>query len=410
VPRVAKILTDKEVKALTAPGHHPVGGVPGLLLQIRPSGTRYWVYRTHIAGKRSNIGIGSTGEYSLAEAREKAGELRRQVREGRNPIEERRQLRETMRADQSRRITFKDAWLGFWADKSVEFSDKTVHHWESSMDRQILPIIGSRIVSEIDRTDIEEVLRPLWETKTVTAKKLRGRMERVLSWSTVKGYREGDNPARWNDNLKEILPSGSNVHKTTHLRALTVNDAPEFMAELRHRNGVAARCLEFTILTALRSGESRGALWSEIDFKRGAWNVPGERMKMNLPHIVPLSDGALSVLQRVEGISDNVIFSAPRSEFLSDMSMLAVLKRMKWIDRTTVHGFRAVFKSWANEVEDVPDFVSEMALAHSVGDSIQKAYRRSDLWAKRLRLMREWSKFLGYSEAGGRVINLEARA
>jgi integrase len=410
MPRVAETLTDKQVKALTKPGHHPVGGVPGLLLQIRPSGSRYWVYRTHIAGKRSNIGIGSTSEYSLAEAREEARELRRQVRVGRNPIEERRNHREAMKRDFDRRITFKDAWDGFWVDKRTEFSEATAHHWESSMDRQILPVIGTRVVSEIDKTDIETVLRPLWETKTVTAKKLRGRMERVLSWSTVKGYREGDNPARWNDNLKEILPSGSNVHKTTHLRALQVSDAPDFMAELRHRNGIAARALEFTILTAVRSGESRGALWSEIDFKRGAWNIPAERMKMSLPHIVPLSDGALTVLDQVRGVSNNALFPAPRSEFLSDMSLLAVLKRMGWHDRTTVHGFRAVFKSWANEVVDVPDFVSEMALAHSVGDSIQKAYRRSDLWSKRLRLMLEWSKFLGYSEAGGAVIKLEARA
>jgi integrase len=410
MPRVANTLTDLEVKALTNPGHHPVGGVPGLLLQIRPSGSRYWVYRTHIAGKRCNIGIGSTGEYTLAGAREEARELRRQVRGGRNPIEERRQQRKTMKAEQSRRVTFKDAWLGFWADKRTEFSEATAHHWESSMDRHILPVIGSRIVPEIDKTDIESVLRPLWETKTVTAKKLRGRMERVLSWSTVKGYREGDNPARWNDNLKEILPSGGNVHKTTHLRALQVSDAPDFMAELRHRNGIAARALEFTILTAVRSGESRGALWSEIDFKRGSWNIPAERMKMSLPHIVPLSDRALNVLDQVRGMSNNALFPAPRSEFLSDMSLLAVLKRMGWHDRTTVHGFRAVFKSWANEVVDVPDFVSEMALAHSVGDSIQKAYRRSDLWAKRLRLMREWSKFLGFTEAGGAVIKLEARA
>jgi integrase len=379
-------------------------------LQIRESGSRYWVYRTHIAGKRSNIGIGSTSEYSLAEAREEARKLRRQVRDGRNPIEERRNQREAMKRELERRITFKDAWDGFWADKRTEFAEATAHHWESSMDRQILPVIGSRIVSKIDKTDIEAVLRPLWETKTVTAKKLRGRMERVLSWSTVKGYREGDNPARWNDNLKEILPSGGNVHKTTHLRALQVSDAPDFMAELRHRNGIAARALEFTILTAVRSGESRGAIWSEIDFKRGAWKIPAERMKMSLPHIVPLSDGALTVLDQVRGVSNTALFPAPRSEFLSDMSLLAVLKRMGWHDRTTVHGFRAVFKSWANEVVDVPDFVSEMALAHSVGDSIQKAYRRSDLWAKRLRLMREWSKFLGFTEAGGAVVKLERRA
>ena len=410
MPRVAETLTDKQVKALTKPGHHPVGGVPGLLLQIRPSGSRYWVYRTHIAGKRSNIGIGSTSEYSLAEVREEARDLRRIVRDGRNPIEERRSHREAMKRDLDRQITFRDAWDGFWVDKRTEFSEATAHHWESSMERQILPVIGTRIVSEIDRTDIETVLRPLWETKTVTAKKLRGRMERVLSWSTVKGYREGDNPARWNDNLKEILPSGGNVHKTTHLRALKVSDAPDFMAELRHRNGIAARALEYTILTAVRSGESRGALWSEIDFKRGAWNIPAERMKMSLPHIVPLSDGALNVLDQVQGVSNNALFPAPRSEFLSDMSLLAVLKRMGWHDRTTVHGFRAVFKSWANEVVDVPDFVSEMALAHSVGDSIQKAYRRSDLWSKRLRLMREWSSFLGYTEAGGAVVKLEARA
>jgi integrase len=254
------------------------------------------------------------------------------------------------------------------------------------------------------------VLRPIWEEKTVTAKKIRGRLEDVFSWAIVKGYFRGDNPARWKNNLKEILPMPSRVHKTQHLRALDVNDAPEFMALLRTKQGTAPRALEFLILTAVRSLEVRGTRWAELDLERQRWEIPGERMKMNRPHVVPLSDAALNLLQQTPEFSPEFVFPAPRGGMLTDSSLMAVIKRMDWYDRTTVHGFRAVFKSWANEIVDAPDFVSEMALAHSVGDSIQKAYKRSNLFAKRLKLMREWAQFLGYAEKGAKVVPLEARA
>ena len=408
MPRVKVPLKAPQVKKLlNQPGRHAVGGwPPGLILEVGENGTGHWTYRTHIAGRRRWIGVGSYQDYTLGEAREKAAEFRDMiVKEGRDPIAERRECKE---ADTSK--IFNQAWDEFWRDKAAERSLPTQLNWEASMKNYVLPVIGKKFIAEITNRDIERVLRPIWEGKTVTAKKIRGRLEDVFSWAIVKGYFKGDNPARWKDNLKEILPMPSRVHKTQHLRALDVNDAPEFMALLRTKQGTAPRALEFLILTAVRSLEVRGTRWAELDLERQRWELPGERMKMNRPHVVPLSDAALNLLQQTPEFSPEFVFPAPRGGMLSDMSLMAVIKRMDWYDRTTVHGFRAVFKSWANEIVDAPDFVSEMALAHSVGDSIQQAYKRSNLFAKRLKLMREWAQFLGYAEKGAKVVPLEARA
>lgn len=408
MPRVKDPVNAQHVvKLLKQPGRHAVGGwPPGVILEVGPNSSAHWTYRTHIKGRRRWIGIGSYLDYTLAEARAEATELRRQiVKEGRDPIAERR---ERKKVDTSK--TFAQAWDEFWRDKAAERSPATQHHWEASMKNYVLPAIGNKAIAEITNRDIEGVLRPIWESKTVTAKKIRGRLEDVFSWAIVKGYFTGENPARWKDNLKEILPMPSRVHTTRHYRALDVNDAPEFMALLRTKEGTAARALEFLILTAVRSIEVRGTRWDEIDEDRQRWEIPGERMKMKFPHVVPLSAAALKLLQKAPEFDSELVFPAPRGGMLSDMSLMAVIKRMDWYDRTTVHGFRAVFKSWANEVVDAPDFVSEMALAHSVGDSIQQAYKRSDLFAKRLKLMREWATFLGYAETGAKVVPLEARA
>lgn len=407
MPKVVKEKSPAEVRRLTKPGYHAVGGVSGLLLRVSQTGGRSWVLRAMVGSRRRDIGLGGYPDTTLAGARERAREAKNLIRQGIDPIEERRQAQAALKAAQESHKTFADLWEQFLEAKLVSVTKKTRQHWISSIERYALPVIGSAIVAEIDKTHIEKVLVPIWTKKPIMGRKLRQRIERILGFATAKGYRSGPNPAAWKHNLEEILPATSEVHKVTHFRALPHDDAREFMEQLRQREGMAARALEFAILTAARSGEVRGARWDEVDFKRKRWSIPADRMKMDRDHVVPLSDAALAVLEKMPRDSD-LIFTAPRGGQLSDMSLLAVIKRMGYRERTTAHGFRSTFKDWATEETDVQDFISEMALAHSVGDEVYRAYKRSDLVAKRRRLMREWAQFLGYDERGGRVVNMEA--
>lgn len=406
MPKVVKEKSPAEVRRLTKPGYHAVGGVSGLLLRVSQTGGRSWVLRAMVGNRRRDIGLGGYPDTTLAGARERAREAKNLIRQGIDPIEERRLAQAALKAAQESHKTFAELWAQFLEAKLVSVTNKTRQHWINSIERYALPVIGSAIVAEIDKTHIEKVLVPIWTMKPIMGRKLRQRIERILGFATAKGYRSGPNPAEWKHNLEEILPATSEVHTVTHFRALPHDDAPAFIEQLRKREGNAARALEFAILTAARSGEVRGARWDEIDFKRQRWSIPAERMKMDRDHIVPLSDAALAVLEQMPRDSE-LVFPAPRGGQLSDMSLLAVIKRMKWNDRTTVHGFRSVFKDWATEETDVQDFISEMALAHSVGDEVYRAYKRSDLVAKRRRLMREWSKFLGYAERGADVVRME---
>ena len=420
MPKKAEPKSDLQVRRITKPGFHPVGGVAGLLLKVSPNGSRSWVLRfstgevrmsksgnTFLA--RHDMGLGGYPDVGLSGARDAARDARALIRQGINPITERRKLRDSLLREQETRITFREAWKFYWRDKQSELGKKTQAHWTNSVERYAIPVIGSVIVSDLENYHIEKVLRPIWETKTMTAKKLRGRLEAILSWATVKKYRQGDNPARWGDNLKELLPKPSKIHRTKHYRALTPQETPAFISDLKNRAGNAARALEFLILTACRSGEVRGARWDEIDMRKGIWSIPAERMKMDQPHTVPLSKAALDLLDTMPKEKE-LIFLSPTGKQLSDMTLLAVLKRMgAWYKKSTVHGFRSSFKGFAEEETDFPHFISEMALAHSVGDSIQQAYRRSDLVGKRLAMMREWAQYLGYGEQSEKVVQIEAR-
>ena len=420
MPKRAKELEALQVRRIKRPGYHPVGGVAGLLLCVKPSGAKSWVLRyatgetrTSSTGKpyaaRRDMGLGPYPDVTLSQARERARQARDLMYEGIDPLDQRKRQRDALREQQATRKTFAQVWPEFFGKKSQELSATNCQHWKSSIERYALPVIGSMTVADIEMRHIKEILEPIWTDKTMLAKKLRGRLEAVLSFATVNGYREGDNPARWADNLKEVLPKPSKVHKVRHFRALSIDETPAFIEALRKREGTAARALEFAILTAARSGEVRGARWDEIDMKRKRWSIPAERMKMDRDHVVPLTDAALAILEAMPRDAE-LVFPAPRGGPLSDMSLLAVIKRMDYKDRTTVHGFRSAFKDWATEETDAQDFISEMALAHSVGDEVQQAYRRSDLAAKRLKLMRQWSQFLGYPETGAKVVQLEARA
>lgn len=402
MPRVVKELTDLAVKNLRQPGYHAVGGVPGLHLQVTGGGGRSWILRYTAGVKpetgkpwRRDLGLGSYPEVSLSRAREKARAARELVADEVDPITERKAARSAMLAARLSEITFEKAAHQFIESKSAEWKagGKSADQWTSSLKEYAFPVIGSLRVGDVDRVHVLRVLEPIWTTKTTTADRVRQRTEAVLDWATVRGYRQGDNPARWKGYLDKVLPSPGKVSKVKHHAALPAADTPAFMARLRKQEGIAPRALEFAILTAARSGEVRGATWDEIDLDSSVWTVSAERMKAKKEHRVPLSGAAitlLKLLRRLEGTE--LVFPPPRgSKPLSDNTLTAVLKRMGV--PVTAHGFRSTFRDWTSEETHYPREVAEMALAHTIGDKVEAAYRRGDLFEKRSALMSDWSEF-----------------
>ncbi|HKJ94071.1 MAG TPA: integrase arm-type DNA-binding domain-containing protein, partial [Gammaproteobacteria bacterium] len=297
MPKRARELTAIEVKRLARPGFHAVGGVAGLLLQVKPPateegppGARSWVLRTMVGGKRRAFGLGAYPEVSLASARDKAREVKEQIRQGVDPAAERRAAQRALRAAQVKALTFDEAARKCHEARAAEFrSAKHRKDWISSLERYASPVIGDLPVGEVTMPHILRVLEPIWQTRTETATRVRQRIETVLTWATVSGLRSGENPARWEGNLKEVLPNPSKITRVQHHRALPWQEVGTFMVALRKREGMAARALEFLILTAARSGEVRGATWSVIDLRVRLWTVPAERIKAGRIHKVPLS-------------------------------------------------------------------------------------------------------------------------
>lgn len=377
------------VKRLAEPGEYTVGGVVGLRLRIYDKGYKYWLLRATIAGKVREIGIGPYPEVTLAKARDVASDMRLQIRDGIDPLAERQAARDTLAAATAKALTFSDCTDRYLASKGGEFrNDKHRRQWRSSLEQYAGPVIGHLPVDRVELAHVLQVLEPVWRTRTETASRVRGRMEKVLDYATVSGFREGDNPARWRGNLDAILPAPSKLKKVQHHRALPWAEVPAFMRALRHRTGTAAQALQFLVLTAVRSGEVRGATWDEIDMDSGTWTIPAERMKAGRQHVVPLSNAALAVLEGCP-TRDGLVFPGQRGGMLSDMSLSAVLKRMQ-VD-ATVHGFRSSFRDWVSETTRYPHEVAEMALAHTIPNATERAYRRGDLLEKRRALMDEWA-------------------
>ncbi|WP_019571254.1 site-specific integrase [Thioalkalivibrio sp. ALMg3] len=400
MPKQAKEMGALEVKRLDRPGFHAVGGVSGLLHRITETGARGWVLRVTVAGKRRHYGLGGYPDVSLAQAKERARELKDQLWRGIDPVAERKAANDARRAEEARRMTFADAARQYHEAKAHEFrSAKHRADWLSSLERYAFESLGDLPVAEIELPHVLGVLKPIWHERTETATRVRQRIEGVLHWATVSGYREGENPARWKGNLDVTLPAPQKIRKVKHHRALPWKDVPAFMADLRGRDGMGARALEFAILTAARSGEVRKACWTEIDLDARVWTVPGDRMKTGKPHRVPLSDDAVALLEalpRFEG--SDLVFTAPRGGPLSDMSISAVCKRMG-VDAVP-HGFRSSFKDWARSSTSFPDEVSELALAHVNSDATRAAYARDELLPQRAELMAEWSAFMGGNRTG----------
>ena len=406
MPKKAKELSALVVGRLKQPGTHAVGGVAGLALNVQPSGARSWVLRLMIAGKRRELGLGGFPDVTLADVRRRAREEREKVSKGIDPVAEKQAAAASLKEERDRAITFEVAAKKYIeAHESTWRNAKHAEQWRNTL-ASTYPDIGSIDVSKIGLPEVLKVLEPIWKTKTETASRLRGRIQAVLDWATVRGHRVGANPARWRGHLDQLLPAPAKLNRIGHHPAMPIKDVGRFMADLREQDGSGARALEFVILTAARSGEVRGATWNEIDLEAGVWTIPGERMKAGRTHRVPLSDEAFTLLKALPQIVDTpYVFPAPRGGMLSDMTLVAVMRRMGV--EAVPHGFRSTFRDWASERTNHPRDVAEMALAHAIGDKVEAAYRRGDLFEKRRRMMSEWAAYCGTVEpAAGKVVPL----
>ncbi|MEM6623090.1 MAG: integrase arm-type DNA-binding domain-containing protein [Pseudomonadota bacterium] len=382
-------------KAETAkPGRH--GDGRGLFLYVKPSGARSWVLRYQVQGRRRDLGLGSFPDVSLAMARERAADARRMIANGEDPISKRQQAKPK---------TFKDAALELIESKRPGWKNaKHAAQWTSTLETYVFPKIGQVQAAKVETADVIGVLTPIWSEKPETANRVRQRIEAVLDYATALGIRTGDNPARWRGHLDHLLPKPTKVRAVQHHAALPHADIAKFLADLNSRAGVAARALAFTILTAARSGETRGMTWGEVDLENYVWTIPASRMKAGKEHRVPLSAAAIAQLgpRRAD---DALVFGSETKEGrqISDMSMTAVLRRMGR-DEITVHGFRSTFRDWAGETTGFPREVIEAALAHGIKDKAEAAYARSDLFEKRRDLMEAWANKATASQQPDNVI------
>lgn len=395
----------------------------GLNLYIQAGGAKSWVYRYMLNGRAREMGLGPTHTISLSEAREMAREARRLKFDGIDPIDHRRSARARSTLEAAADFTFKQAAQAYIrANKAGWRNDKHAAQWESTLTTYADPIFANRGVSEIDTGLVLAVLEPIWAAKPETASRVRGRVEAVLDWASARGLRVGENPARWKGHLEKLLPAKSRVHKVEHHAALPYSELKTFMAALKKQPGAAAQALAFTILSAARTGEVIGAEWNEIDLEGRVWTVPADRMKGRKEHRVPLSAPLVEILEARQAEYADVIrrvleakgkpvpesiqpvgplfWSRLFGKKLSNMAMLAVLKRMKR-DDLTAHGFRSTFRDWAAETTEHRSEIVEMALAHTIDNKVEAAYRRGDLFGKRKLLMDDWAVAAGLALRAG---------
>ena len=398
--RTTNRLTALKVEKTKAHGMYADGG--GLYLRVTEEATKNWVLRYMLAGKPRWMGLGPVSLFGLQEARAKALDARRLRHEGVDPIEARKAARQQARLDAAKSVTFKECAAAYIAaHKAAWHNPKHAAQWEATLATYAEPIIGALPVQAIDTALVTRVIEPIWSTKPETASRLRGRIESVLDWAKARGFRQGENPARWRGHLDNLLPASSKVRKVEHHAALPFAKIGAFISALREQEGTAARALEFAILTAARTGEVIGATWGEIDLNGKIWTIPASRMKAGREHRVPLSARAVEIVASMGKLAGDDV--SPKTHVfpglktgkpLSNMALLMLLRRMAQ-DEVTAHGFRSTFRDWCAERTSYPGEVAEMALAHTVSNKVEAAYRRSDLFDKRRRLMDDWAKFCG---------------
>jgi integrase len=413
--KIEHALSSRKVQT-AGPGRHCDGG--GLYLQVTTTKdgegvSRSWIFRYRINGKLRDMGLGCLSTVGLSEARERSRALRLKRLDGIDPIDERRDERARAQSERLRLMTFEQVKLQFFKPDEGTTTRHIVQR-QAQIDKYATPILGKMLIRDIDVPHISKVLDPIWYEIPELANRLRRRIENILDFAKVKGYRTGDNPARWEGHLDHVYESRSDAQRAKrqrtgreeHHAALPYIDIPIFMKELREKSGSSARALEFCILTAMRTSEVRKAAWQEIDFDEKVWTAPAKHMKMKKEHRVPLSDRAMVILREMYAIRQNdLIFPGDAEDgLLSDMTILTRLRTIR--KEATTHGFRSSFKDWAAETTDFPNYVSEMALAHKVADGTEEAYRRGDLFKKRKLLMAAWDRYCTSPAPEGNVVSI----
>lgn len=402
-------LSAASIVGLKKPGRY--GDGRGLYLQISRWETKSWLLRYQLAGRSREMGLGSFDVVSLKEAREKARTARNLIVDGVDPIDTRKARKRALREEQAKRLLFKEAARQYIETHRVGWrNEKHIAQWYATLATYAYPIIGSLDVATIDTGHIIRILEPIWANVTSTASRVRGRIEAILDWAKVRGYRSGDNPARWKGHLDHLLPKRAKVRQVRHQPAMPFKDVPAFVRDLRSNGCVSALALEFTILCASRTGATIGATWDEIDLISGIWTIPGSRAGTKLrqaAHQVPLSNRAIALLRGPprEANNEHIFIGSRSGKGLSNMAMLELLQGSH--PELTVHGFRSSFKDWASETTNFPDIVSEMALAHIVKDEVIVAYRRGTLLEKRKKLMEAWSRYCASETTLGNVTPLK---
>lgn len=399
MPKVAKPLSALEVKKLTQAGLQLVGTVAGLGLNISETGSRSWILRTKMGSKRIEMGLGSYPDITLSMAHERARAAKDEIKNNIDPIAQRKAKRAIVEWTFTRCAkAYIDSHRSQWTN------EKHAQQWENTLTTYAYPKIGSMHVRDIALSDVLRVIEPDWATKSETMNRVRQRIEAILAWAGVRGYRDKQNPAIWRNNLEQVLPKQSKVSKPKPHPALQIKDVQSFASALSAAEGQGAKCLYFAMLTACRSGEARGATWSEIDLKASEWLVPAERMKAGTSHRVPLSDAVMTLLKSlVKFEGTDLIFVGNENKQLSDMTLAAVIKRMNkvkliWADDKgkpiVPHGMRSTFATWAQETTNFPTELREHALAHRVGNSTTQSYERGAMFEKRRTLMQDWASFV----------------
>lgn len=405
MPKQTKELSALEIRRITEPGRHPVGTVPGLMLLVRINGVKGWILRTVIRGKRADIGLGGYPAVTLADATKAAREKREAIANGKDPRAEKKAAKAAL-------MTFSKAAGEYIALHRAGWKNaKHAQQWENTLETYVFPTIGNLPVKEVETPHVLEILTPHWTTKNETMVRVRNRIELVLSWTMASGHRErGLNPAAWRGHLDQALPKPSKVNKRQHHASMPWPDLPAFMQKLALIEGMGARALAFIILTAVRSGEALGATWAEIDLDAKVWTIPAERMKAGRTHRVPLSDRAVNLLEALPRMDGEplVFFGQKKGRPLSDMTLTMMLRRNA--PGYTTHGFRSTFRDWAAENTSHPGEVAEMALAHAVGNATEAAYRRGDLFAKRVVLMADWARYVTTPPGVAKVMPIKRAA
>jgi integrase len=378
-------------KAASQPGLHPDGN--GLYLHVGAAGSKSWILRYRHGGRRHDIGLGPYPLISLADARQRANQRRRLLVDGIDPLAERRAKRAAEAVERNKAITLRQAAESYIDAHAAGWrGGRQEAQWRHSLTAYVYPTIGELPVQAIDTASVLSVLKPIWNAKTETATRVRERIEAVLSSATAAGYRSGDNPAKWRGHLDSLLPKRSKVKPVEHHPAMLYGEVGTFLAELRVDTKIAARALEFLVLTAARSGEVLQARWDEVDLPSRLWTVPAERAKSGREHRVPLSAAAVAIVKAMAEIRLNEYLFPGRRDPLARTALFDQLRRMGRGD-TTTHGFRSTFRSWAAERTNFPREVAEMALSHTVGDTVERAYQRSDMFEKRRQIMDAWARF-----------------